>query len=157
MRLIVYQSFRKRKQTNGLRGWSCDCLVNWPTCDRQLRLKPACRNADAYVRILVGHACDRCGAKMNWTRSSLSLFGWLIRKEVLLAGLYERKILLWLKIYDHLRHATAKWTGWSMHAIACYSISLCTLLWRWSLRPDQFVARVVRPAYKLHRALPHEY
>ena len=33
--------------------------------------------------------------------------GWfvllLIRKEVLLAGLYERKILFRLEIYDHLR------------------------------------------------------
>jgi len=41
--------------------------------------------------------------------------GWfvslLVRKEVLLAGLCERKILFWLKIYDRLRQATAKRTG----------------------------------------------
>ena len=41
--------------------------------------------------------------------------GWfvslLIREEVLLAGLCERKILFRLKIYDRLRQATAKRTG----------------------------------------------
>jgi len=35
----------------------------------------------------------------------------LVREEVLLAGLCERKILFWLKIYDRLRQATAKRTG----------------------------------------------
>jgi len=41
--------------------------------------------------------------------------GWfvslLVREEVLLAGLCERKILFRLKIYDRLRQATAKQTG----------------------------------------------
>ena len=41
--------------------------------------------------------------------------GWfislLVREEVLLAGLCERKILFLLKIYDSLRQATAKRTG----------------------------------------------
>jgi len=40
--------------------------------------------------------------------------GWfvslLVREEVLLAGLCERKILFRLKIYDRLRQATAKRT-----------------------------------------------
>jgi len=35
----------------------------------------------------------------------------LVREEVLLVGLCERKILFWLKIYDHLRQATVKRTG----------------------------------------------
>ena len=38
------------------------------------------------------------------------LFGWLVREEVLLAGLCERKILFRLKIYDRLRQAMAKRT-----------------------------------------------
>ena len=42
--------------------------------------------------------------------------GWfvslLVRKEVLLASLCERKILFQLEIYGHLRQATAKRTGW---------------------------------------------
>ena len=41
--------------------------------------------------------------------------GWfvslLVREEVLLGGLCERKILFRLKIYDRLRQATAKQTG----------------------------------------------
>ena len=41
--------------------------------------------------------------------------GWfislLVREEVLLAGLCEKKILFRLKIYDRLRQATAKRTG----------------------------------------------
>jgi len=41
--------------------------------------------------------------------------GWfislLVREEVLLAGLCERKILFRLEIYDRLRQATAKRTG----------------------------------------------
>jgi len=41
----------------------------------------------------------------------MSLFGWLIREQVPLAGLCERKILFRLKIYDRLRQATAKPTG----------------------------------------------
>ena len=41
----------------------------------------------------------------------LSLFGWLVREEVLLVGLCERKILFRLEIYDRLRQATAKRTG----------------------------------------------
>jgi len=39
-----------------------------------------------------------------------SLFGWLVREEVLLAGLCERKILFRLEIYDRLRQAIAKRT-----------------------------------------------
>ena len=39
------------------------------------------------------------------------MFGWLVREEVLPAGLYERKILFRLKIYDYLRQATAKRIG----------------------------------------------
>jgi len=35
----------------------------------------------------------------------------LVREEVLLAGLCERKILFRLEIYDRLRQATAKRTG----------------------------------------------
>ena len=42
------------------------------------------------------------------------LFGWfvslLVRKEVLLAGLCEKKILFQLEIYDHLRQVTANRT-----------------------------------------------
>ena len=34
------------------------------------------------------------------------------REEVLLADLRERKILFWLEIYDRLRQATAKRTGY---------------------------------------------
>ena len=46
----------------------------------------------------------------------MSLFGWLVhtllvREEVLLAGLYERKIFFRLKDYDRLRQATAKRTS----------------------------------------------
>ena len=41
----------------------------------------------------------------------ISLFDWLVREEVLLAGLCERKILFRLEIYDRLRQATAKRTG----------------------------------------------
>ena len=41
--------------------------------------------------------------------------GWfvslLVREEVLLTSVYERKILFWLEIYDRLRQATAKRTG----------------------------------------------
>ena len=36
----------------------------------------------------------------------------LVREEVLLAGLCERKILFRLEIYDRLRQATAKRTGY---------------------------------------------
>jgi len=43
---------------------------------------------------------------------SACTFGWFVwlrvRKEVLLAGLGERKILFQLKIYDRLRQATNK-------------------------------------------------
>ena len=52
-----------------------------------------------------------------WTRvrPSACSVGWfvslLVREEILLAGLYERKILFRLKIYDRLRQATAKRTG----------------------------------------------
>ena len=35
--------------------------------------------------------------------ATLMLFGWLVREEVLLVGLRERKILFRLKIYDCLR------------------------------------------------------
>ena len=42
--------------------------------------------------------------------------GWfvslLVREEVLLADLYGRKILFRLEIYDRLRQATAKRTGY---------------------------------------------
>ena len=38
------------------------------------------------------------------------MFGWLVREEVLLAGLCKRKLLFRLKIYDRLRQATAKRT-----------------------------------------------
>ena len=45
---------------------------------------------------------------------SVCSVGWfvslLVREEVLLAGLCERKILFQLKIYDRLRQATAKRT-----------------------------------------------
>ena len=45
---------------------------------------------------------------------TVCLVGWfvslLVREEVLLAGLYERKILFRLEIYDRLRQATAKRT-----------------------------------------------
>ena len=41
-----------------------------------------------------------------------SVFGWLVRKEVLLASLCERKIMFRLEIYDRLRQATAKRTGY---------------------------------------------
>ena len=41
--------------------------------------------------------------------------GWfvllLVREKILLAGLYERKILFWLEIYDRLGQATAKLSG----------------------------------------------
>ena len=44
--------------------------------------------------------------------------GWfvllLVRKEVLLSGLCERKILFRLEIYDRLRQATIKRTGVSL-------------------------------------------
>ena len=49
-------------------------------------------------------------------RPSACSFGWfvslLVREEVLLADLCERKILFWLEIYDRLRQATAKRTGY---------------------------------------------
>ena len=45
----------------------------------------------------------------------LYMVGWfvslLVREEVLLAGLCERKILFRLKIYDRLQQTTAKRTG----------------------------------------------
>ena len=48
-------------------------------------------------------------------QSSACSVGWfvslLVREEVLLAGLCERKILFRLEIYDRLRQATAKRTG----------------------------------------------
>ena len=37
------------------------------------------------------------------TYKSIKRFGWLVREEILLAGLCERKILFRLKIYDRLR------------------------------------------------------
>ena len=47
--------------------------------------------------------------------SSACSVGWfvslLVREEVLLAGLYKRKIIFWLEIYDRLRQATAKRTA----------------------------------------------
>ena len=50
----------------------------------------------------------------SWFPAACSV-GWfvslLVREEVLLAGLCERKILFWLEIYDRLRQATAKRTG----------------------------------------------
>jgi len=48
----------------------------------------------------------------RWPACSVGWFvSLLICKEVLLAGLCERKILFWLEIYDRLRQATAKRTG----------------------------------------------
>ena len=49
----------------------------------------------------------------EWTNN---MFGWLVRivlvrEEVLLPGLCERKILFRLEIYDRLRQATTKRTG----------------------------------------------
>ena len=48
-------------------------------------------------------------------QTSACSVGWfvslLVRLEVLLAGLCERKILFRLEIYDRLRQATAKRTG----------------------------------------------
>jgi len=50
-------------------------------------------------------------ARRGRDQRSCSLFGWLVREEILLVDLCERKILFRLKIYDHLRQATAKQTG----------------------------------------------
>ena len=48
--------------------------------------------------------------------------GWfvslLVREEVLLTGLCEKKILFRLKIYDRLRQATPKQTDWSLDPLA---------------------------------------
>jgi len=55
---------------------------------------------------------NREGPTGHFTACSVGWFiSLLVRKEVLLAGLCERKILFWLKIYDRLRQATAKRTG----------------------------------------------
>jgi len=52
---------------------------------------------------------------LRFDRSAACSVGWfvslLVREEVLLAGLCERKILFQLKIYDRLRQATTKRTG----------------------------------------------
>ena len=56
--------------------------------------------------------CMPCWFTFAHQYTADSLFGWLVREEVLLAGLCERKILFRLKIYDRLRQATAKRTGW---------------------------------------------
>ena len=45
------------------------------------------------------------------TACSVGWFVSLLVREVLLAGLCERKILFRLEIYDRLRQATAKQTG----------------------------------------------
>ena len=42
----------------------------------------------------------------------------LVREEVLLTGLCERKILFQLKIYDSLRHATSKQTGLTLSTLS---------------------------------------
>ena len=48
----------------------------------------------------------------SWQACSVGWFvSLLVREEVLLAGLCERKILFQLKIYDRLRQAIAKRTG----------------------------------------------
>ena len=79
---------------------------------------------------------SRLDPPFSWSSSACSV-GWfvslLVCEEVLLAGLCERKILFWLKIYDRLRQATAKrigclslvsapWKGdvdWTLHCITC--------------------------------------
>ena len=57
---------------------------------------------------------------MSTEKGEDSKEGWfvslLVREEILLAGLYERKILFRLKIYDRLRQATAKRKGLYAHA-----------------------------------------
>ena len=77
-------------------------------------------------RFADGRACD---CLVNWpTRDHRQLWYW---------NLASRDM--------HMR-CVPRWTRSivSTHVIACYSISLGTLLWRWSLRPDQFVARAAR-------------
>ena len=49
--------------------------------------------------------------RRGWQIVSSWFVSLLVREEVLLAGLCERKILFRLKIYDRLRQATAKRTG----------------------------------------------
>ena len=67
--------------------------------------------------------------------------GWfvllLVREEVLLAGLCERKILFRLKIYDHLRQATAKRTG-------CWLLAVCFYIGMDLILAVQVVYRVYR-------------
>ena len=54
---------------------------------------------------IVAVVCYQSACSVGWFVSLL------VREEVLLADLCERKILFWLKIYDRLRQATAKRTG----------------------------------------------
>ena len=68
----------------------------------------------------------------------LGLFGWLVvsllvYEEVLLTDLCKRKILFRLKIYDRLRQATAKRTGWyhsiiSDLRISCRNLSISKII-----------------------------
>jgi len=67
----------------------------------------------------------------------------LVREEVLLAGLCERKILFRLKIYDRLRQATAKRTGclifetWELYSLSFGScLSFPMLIAKLNLQDD---------------------
>ena len=85
--------------------------------------------------------------------------GWfvslLVREEVLLAGLCERKILFQLEIYDRLRQATAKQTGWvvafflypgdQVHPI--YQLRLMPATVPIALHPQEQLAQLTRKQY----------
>ena len=59
--------------------------------------------------------------KLEWKACSVGWFvSLLVREEVLLAGLCERKILFRLEIYDRLRQATAKRTDWKTLLLVCF-------------------------------------
>ena len=81
--------------------------VNDMRCATSCPSAATARGASYPNPIYVGHSVCVCGPRpfqihIGWFVSSL------VRGLVLLIGLCERKILFRLKIYDHLRQATAK-------------------------------------------------
>ena len=76
----------------------------------------------ADVTLLIIDHSRYSGARTTHTTEPYTacLVGWfislLVREEVLLTGLCERKILFRLEIYDRLRQATAKRTGRHLQA-----------------------------------------
>ena len=71
------------------------------------------RPSERLVAGLPGHCSCRLSPSPGLSACSVGWFvSLLVHKEVLLTGLCERKILFQLEIYDRLRQAKAKRTGY---------------------------------------------